>query len=258
MTSSVFNLEDNKLPGQPADSDFRSLENAGKIQKPGKLRGIAKAIAAVLGLLIVISAIGGYFYWQRMKATPQYSLALLIDAARQDDQNEVDRLVDTGRVVDSFIPQITAKAIEMYGRGVPNVTIKRIAEISAPLIPAVKDRARAELPNVIRERTEQFQSIPFTAMVLGADRYLQIDVDGDLAFVKSKLRDRPFEIKMQKNAGRWQVIGVTDEQLATKIAQRVGQDIIAIASQGAAASGGPGIQNLNNIVRQAEELFKQN
>jgi hypothetical protein len=209
-------------------------------------------------VLLVAGSVAGYFYWQHLKTTPQYSLAMLIDASRRGDQNETGQLIDTDRVVDNFIPQITSKAIEMYGRGLPNVTIQRIADISAPLIPAVKGRARAEIPNVIRDRTEQFQSIPFSAMVLGADRYLQIDVDGNTAFVKSKLPDRPFEIKMQKNADRWQIMAVKDEQLATSIAQRIGQDIIAIASRGNASSNDLGIRNLSNIVRQAEELFKDN
>ena len=229
----------------------------GSRQSGGRFGRVLKILALAVAVIVVVGSIAGYFYWQSLKTTPQYSLALLIDASRRSDQAEIGRLVDTSRVVDSFIPQITAKAIELYGRGVPNVTIQRIAEISTPLIPAVKDRARAELPGVIRDRTHQFQSIPFSAMVLGAERYLQIDIEGDSASVKSRLPDRPFEIKMQKNGERWQVVGVTDEQLATRIAQRVGQDIIAIASRGNKATTNElGIQNLNNILRQAEELFK--
>jgi hypothetical protein len=252
VSSSIFDFRNQLGDGVPGT-------DAGPIEtRPGNRSGrVLKIGAVIFALLLVAGSVGAYFYWQHLKSTPQYSLALLIDASRRADQPQIDQLVDTGKVVDSFIPQITAKAVELYGRGVPNLTIQRITEISAPLIPAVKDRARAELPNVIRDRTQQFQSIPFSAMVLGAERYLQIDVQDNTAFIKSKLPDRPFEIKMQKNGDRWQVIGLTDEQLATRIAQRVGQDIIAIASRGGNSSTNElGIRNLNNILRQAEELFK--
>ena len=51
----------------------------------------------------------GFFYWQSIKTTPQYSLALLVDAARRDDQAEIDKLVNVDAVVDDFVPQITDK-----------------------------------------------------------------------------------------------------------------------------------------------------
>jgi hypothetical protein len=251
VNSSIFDLRDQLSEAEP------TTVKTDVVRQRSTLRRLLKITALVLVLAIIAGAIGGFFYWRHIKTTPQYSLALLIDASRAGNQAEVNELVDTDRVVDSFMPQITSKAIELYGRGVPNLTIQKIAEISAPLIPAVKERARAELPNVIRDRTEQFKSIPFTAMVLGADRYLDIVTEGNTAFVKSKLPDRPFEIKMQKNGERWQVISVTDDELATRIAQRIGQDIIAIASRGNnARTNTLGIQNLNNILRQAEELFK--
>lgn len=252
MSSSIFDFR-NQIPDGPLARTAAYDLHTGS----GRLGRVLKILALVAAIIAVVGSVVGYFYWQQLKTTPQYSLALLIDASRRGDQAEIDRLVDTSRVVDSFIPQITAKAIDLYGRGVPNVTIQRIAEISAPVVPAVKDRARAELPNVIRDRTRQFHSIPFSAMVLGAEQYLRIDIEGDSAIVKSRLPDRPFEITMQKNGDRWQVVALTDEQLATRIAQRVGQDIIAIASRGNKTSTNElGIQNLNNILRQAEELFK--
>src|ERR1044072_1144489 len=79
----------------------------GKWAKTLKIAGIA--VVAVL----LVGAIAGYIYWQSLKSTPQYSLALLVDAARRDDQKAIDELVDTDAVVDDFMPQLTAKAIEL-------------------------------------------------------------------------------------------------------------------------------------------------
>ena len=112
---------------------------------------IGLALVAVISL---IGSLGSYIYWQRLKDTPQYSLALLIDAAKRDDQNEIDELINIDNVVDDFLPQITVKAVEIYGRGLPPAIVGQLTKVAAPMMPAVKDRARAVLPGLIRERVE--------------------------------------------------------------------------------------------------------
>src|SRR3954466_16231594 len=61
---------------------------------------IARLIFIALIALLGISSSAGYFYWRSLKQTPQYSVALLIDAARRDDKSAVNNLVDTNAVVD--------------------------------------------------------------------------------------------------------------------------------------------------------------
>lgn len=227
-------------------------------KKRGRLGKVLILVSAVVVFVLAVGGIAGYFYWQSLKSTPQYSLALLVDAARRDDQNAVDELVEIDTVVNDFLPQITGKALELYGRGLPPKTVQRVALVAQPLMPAVKDRARAELPRVIREKTERFDYVPFSAMVIGADQYLDISVQGDTANVKSKVPGRPLELKMQRSGQTWQVVGVHDEQLATRIAQRIGQEIIAVATNGGVEGAGRrlGISNIQNILKQAEEVLR--
>jgi hypothetical protein len=215
-------------------------------------------VGMVLVTVILAGVIGGLVYYWGLRETPQYSLALLIDAAKRDDKADIDSLIDTNAVIDDFVPQVTGKAIEMYGRGQRPETLAQIAKIAEPILPAVKERAGAELPRVIRERTERFGYVPFFAMVMGADRYLEIAVNGNTALVRSKLADHPLEMTMRKNGSRWQIVGVTDEQLATDIARKIGQEIIAIASTGDArkAVNKFGIGNLSDLLKQAEELVR--
>jgi hypothetical protein len=221
-------------------------------------RKIIATTAGVLALVIVAGIVAGYFYWRSFEDTPQYSLALLVEAARRDDQAEVDRIVEIDSIVDEFVPQITGKAIELYGRGLPPRTIDRVAKVARPVMPALKDRARAQLPNLIRRKTERFESVPFAAMVLGADRYLDIRPNGDSATIRSRLPEHSFEVRMQRNGKGWKIVSVRDEALATEIAQKVGQEIIAVASNGGADAAGErlGIKNLNIILQQAEEIFR--
>jgi hypothetical protein len=220
-----------------------------------------KFIVTIVGILLSLVAaafVGGYFYWQSFVDSPQYSLAVLVDAARRDDQAMVDQIVAIDLIVDDFMPQITGKAVELYGRGLPPQTIARVARVATPVIPALKQRARAQLPNLIRKKTARFQSVPFAALVLGAERYLDIRPDGDTAIIRSRLPEHAFEVRMQRNGSGWRIIGISDEGLATEIAQKVGQEILAVASNGGADSAGArlGIRNLNKLMEQAEEIFR--
>jgi hypothetical protein len=224
-----------------------------------RLRKVLAIVFGVSALLMMTVAVSGYIYWQSLKGTPQYSLAMLVDAAKRDDQAGVDGMVAIDSVVDGFMPQITDKAVEMYGRGLPPQTIQRVAQVAAPVMPAIRNRAKSELPRVIREKTEKFGDVPFAAMVIGADRYLEITPEGETALVRSKLPEHSFEVRMQRNGNNtWTIVGVRDEQLATNIARRIGQDIIAIAKHrdNKAAGEKLGVRNLTELLKEAEEIFK--
>lgn len=238
----------------------RNVPEFGDYQAPvkkSKFKTILKITAIALISILIIGAIGGFFYWQHLKTTPQYSLALLIDAARRDDQKAIDELVDIDAVVDDFLPQITDKAIELYGRGLASATIAKVAQIAAPVLPAIKDRARAEIPQIIRDKTKRFNDVPFWAIALGANQFLDITVEGEKAYVESKLENRPLKLTLKKNGDRWQVVGVQDEEIAKRIAETVGQEIIAIASGKDKTNGKSlGIDSLPDVIKKAEDILK--
>ena len=225
--------------------------------KRSKAKQVAIWTAGVLAALALVSAIAFYFYWQSMKATPQYSLALIVDAAKRDDQRMVNELVDIDAVVDDFLPQITGKALELYGRNIPPDIIHRVSKVAEPVMPAVKGRAREELPEAIRQKTAEFGNVPLAAMVLGADRYLDIRTEGENATVRSTLPEHDFEVRMKRDGDRWKIVGLKDQKLATTIAQRVGQDIIAIAThRSTSAQTRLGVKNINELLNEAEKIFK--
>ena len=233
------------------------MENQNVPRNSGVFLKILKIFSVLLIVFLMVGAISGYFYWRSLKTTPQYSLALLVDAARRDDQKTIDELVDTDAVVEDFMPQITDKAVELYGRGLAPATIQKVARIAVPFMPAVKQRARAEVPNLIREKTSRFETIPFWAIAVGAERYLDIINEGDRAFVRSKLQDRPLEVSLKRNGERWQVIAFKDEVLARRIAERIGQDLITGAKNGSLKKAGEqfGVSNLEDALKSAE-IFK--
>ena len=58
-------------------------------EERGKRRKILKIIAGAVLVLLVAGGIAGYFYWQNLKKTPQYSLALTggCGAARRSEND---------------------------------------------------------------------------------------------------------------------------------------------------------------------------
>jgi len=231
-------------------------------EKPKK-KSVFKKILAISGIslavILLVAAVAGYFYWQGLKTTPQYSLALLVDAARRGDQAAIDELVDTDAVVESFMPQITDKATEMYGKNLPPDKLAKVKDSAAPLMPAIKQRAREEVPRVIQEKTDKFASIPYWAIAIGADYYLDVKPSGETATVTSKIPGRDFELTMKRVKGdKWRVVGIKDEALAKKIAENIGQELIAISSKEGLkkASEKMNAPQLENVKKKIDELFK--
>ena len=242
---------------EPAKTDGSVRVGKATKVKRRSFRTIAAMVLVTFVALVAAAGLGAFLYWQHLKSTPQYSLALIVDAARRDDSAKVGELVDIDAVVDDFLPQITGKAIELYGRNLPPDTIQRVARIAAPVMPAVKERARDELPGAIRQKAAAFSDLPFVALVFGADTYLDISVDGDAALVRSKRPEYDFEVQMVRSGDIWKITGFRDEALATRIAQRIGQEIIAIAVNGTTSKQSQlGIKNINELLRQADKIFR--
>ncbi len=238
-------------------SDPASDEPAAVPRKRSVLKTVLVTAAVTFVVVGTVAGVGAYFYWRHLRTTPQYSLALIVDSAKRSDDATVGELVDIDAVVDDFLPQITGKAVELYGRNLPPDTLQRVARIAAPMMPAVKERAREELPGAIRHKTATFGDVPFAAMVLGADTYLDIKVEGETASVRSRVPEHNFEVRMVRAGDRWRIAGLRDDELATRIAQRIGQEIVAIAVNGTGSKQSRlGIKNINELLREAEEIFK--
>lgn len=234
-----------------------------KVDKEPKKRGrwgrILGISGIVLAVLLLIGVVVGYFYWQGLKTSPQYSLALLVDAGRRNDQKEIDELVDTDAVVDSFMPQVIDKATEMYGKNVPADKLAKVKDVSAPLMPAIKQRAREEVPRVIQEKTDKFASIPYWAIAIGAGYYLDIKPNGETAIVTSKIPGRDFELTMKRNGDKWRVVGIKDDALAKRIAETVGQEMIAISTKESLKKASEKMKapDLENIKKKINDIFNK-
>ncbi len=230
-------------------------------QSKPKKRGFWRKILAVFGVLflltIVIGAIGTYFYWQNLQKSPAYSLALLIDAAKRDDQKTVAEFLDTDAVIDSFMPQVIEKATDRYGRGLAPDILTKATSLIAPMIPQVKDVAKKQIPILIREKAEAAPNVSPWAMAIGINQVLTVKESGDTAEITGNLKGRDINLTMKRNGARWKLIGLKDDVLADKVSEKVGQEIIAALKQGQDKAGKVlGINGLQDLLNKAKDILK--
>ncbi len=206
-----------------------------------------------------MGALGAFLYWKTFEDTPQYSLALLVEASQNNDNTTVAMLVDTDSIVEDFVPQITAKALELYGRGLSAEASARVNALAEPLVPVMKNRAKAEFPTVLRTETARFNNVPFAGLVIGAERYLDIVIEGDRARLKSKLPQHSFEVAMRRTSKSWKVVSLRDEQLAEQIAKAIGEQLIAAAAEGNLKKAGQdiGLRNIEELIQEVEKVFTE-
>jgi hypothetical protein len=225
-------------------------------QSPKKKGGCGK-ILLILGVLLLLVLMGagiyGYFWYSSLYKSPAYSLASLIDAARKDDQPKVETYLDTNAVIDDFVPQVEQKATERYGRNFPPEVVKRAKDMLQPLLPAVKERARTEIPRIIKEKSQIAPQVSPFWMSIGIGRVVNISEAGDEATVTSDLQNRPFELKMRRSGDKWQVVALKDDLLADKIANEIAQRLLQEAAK-KPGKPGAGKNTIEDIKRQIEQL----
>lgn len=261
MSRFVVNLDDSQKEQSalaPQEQDAAPPADSQPAKKRSLFLRVLGGLAIFLAGFLILAAAGGYFYWQSVKKTPAYSLALVVDAARRDDQNQMQQVFDTDAVIENFMPQVMDEAVELYGRNLPPQTIAKIRAAAAPALPLVKERAKAELPGVIREKTAPVEKIPYWLIALGANRGVDISVQNDTAVVTGKIPGQPLNLTMKRDGDRWKVTEFRDDVLAQKIAEKIGQEIIALAAKGGVKKAGEqiGVKNLDEILKNAKDIFK--
>lgn len=217
---------------------------------------IKYSVISIAGLAILI-ALTAWLYWRSFYGSPQYSMASIVAAAKNNDQDTVNSLLDTDAIVDNMLPQILASAGKIYGRGMPPQLLNRLTMIAEPLMPAIKYRARERLIPIVQKRLGEIGDEPFPLLVIGADRFLDIKIDGDNAIAMQKYIDKPVRFKLKRAGEVWKVVGIEDDQFADDLAKQIGQSIVAAALSNdvSAVKGLVNKESIDEMIKQAEDLL---
>jgi hypothetical protein len=198
---------------------------------PGRGSRGAKILALLgVGFVVIVLAVlaGAFLWWQNYKTRPAYSLALLVDAVQNNDQETFNRIVDTDKVVESFVPQVTEKAIGRYASALTAPLRKQIEALVPKLVPGVKEQVRAEVTKKIKELSERAEGKPFILVALGMPYMVDIREEGDTARVLANLNNRPVELTMTRNGDLWKIVGVKDDAMASQIVDRIAKSLPAL------------------------------
>lgn len=182
-------------------------------QKPSNRRWLLLIPGAlVIGGLLVFFA-----WWQYFKTTPSYALALVVDAAQQNNRAEFDRVVDLDRVIDNFI----AQGAQDSAIGLTTATVMSVRGQLQSLAPettaAVKEGISEEIRNRVNELAGPAGARPFLVTALAMPFVSQINQTGESAQVRINRTDE-VELVMERREGRdWKVTSVRDQALARRV-----------------------------------------
>lgn len=231
----------------PAERAGRGAATAGQRRGRGRGGRILLIIALVILALVLCLLAGLYFYWRSYQTSPDYSLALVVDAAQRGDMQTFDQLVDTDRIVDNFVPQVMEKAGRQNAPGPDGPMRRQLQSLVLKFAPQVKQRVREEVTAQVKELSERAEHKPFFLVALAMPFTVKTVQEGDAARVNANLRERPIELSMQRNGERWKIVGVRDDVLASRILENVMRDLPASA----AGAGAPQIPE--ELRRQLEK-----
>jgi hypothetical protein len=180
----------------------------------------------VLGVLLVL-LVGSYAWWQGFRKSPQYSLALLVDAAQRDDVQTVETLIDADQIAQGFIPQVIDN-LAGAGSTLPPQARASLTTALPSLLPRVRETMREEIAREVKGFSQGDSSnLPFFAKALGVRQAATVAERGDAATVGVKAGERPVELTMRRDGERWKVVTVKDPQLASEIATRLASSLPA-------------------------------
>jgi hypothetical protein len=189
----------------------------------GPRNKLSVAALVALGLLLV-ALVGAYAWWRSYQKGPAYSLALLVDAARRDDLQAVESLVDADRVAQGFVPQVIEK-LTREGTPLPPQARAQVTAALPQLLPRVRETVREEIARGVKAAAGEAADTSFVLLALGIPRAAEIKEEGDAATAAFNREGKQTELSLQRNGDRWKVVTVKDDDLAFGIAQRLAASI---------------------------------
>jgi hypothetical protein len=206
--------------------------------RPAQPRRKGSRVLKVLGFLgfllaVAVAAVvaGGYFWIQSYKSKPAYSLALVVDAVQRNDIPAFDSLVDTDKIVESLVPQVTDKMGGQYASAVPAVLRQQLESMAPRVLPGIKQQVHDDLVAQVRALSAGTEGKAFPLLAVSMPYLVGIAQTGDTAKATPKLSLRPMELTMERSGDRWKIVGVRDDLLLQSIMESITREIPAVGPQ---------------------------
>jgi hypothetical protein len=187
--------------------------------KPNQSKGRSwRYIGIVLSIITIAITITIYYWWQNYKTTPTYSLALLINAAQENDMNTFDKYFDANKVVLNS----GSKMMDNIGLGgfplLTEILSRGVGSDGPKLPPNVTNIIRDKAAQQIKEYAGEYssKSIILTALSIS---YMSNDIkqEGDRTTITMKRWGQPTNIQMQRYNSHWIVVAIENEEMNNRI-----------------------------------------
>src|SRR5687767_7680538 len=139
--------------------------------------------------LLITGLLACLVWWQYFKTTPSYTLALLVDAAQQNDRATFDQVVDLDRVIDNFIAEgARDSAIGLSNELVTSVRMQ-LQSLAPDAIAGIKEKVKEEIQNRTNELAGPSGGRPFLITALAMPFATEINQAGDSVQVRMNRTD---------------------------------------------------------------------
>ncbi len=183
----------------------------------------------ILLALLVLLAVGGYFYYQSLKAGPKYALVQVANAARTHDMATFEKYVDVNSVTSSLVDEVTNQSSAFGLLNPGGFAFKSALRMLKPQLTQV---VRKEVQHFVETGSLQGAA---TAGAKGGTNISLAGLAGKVASPDSKFKDVAYvkeegeqalvgieftqpkydttmvvELKMLNRGGHWQITEITN------------------------------------------------
>lgn len=199
----------------------------------GKRRLWARVLAAVIGVIlvgVVALAAVGFFWWRHYQSTPDYALAVLVDAVQRNDVAEFEKLIDGQEIAKNMVASVSQKAAGRYGFALNSSIQQRIDSAMPSLMPRLQEVIHDEVVQELKVLASKSEPRPFIFLAVTVASFLKVKTEGDTARATAALSDRSIELGMRRDADRWKVIEYKDDAVVQRVVDGIMKDLPAIGS----------------------------
>jgi hypothetical protein len=191
-------------------------------------------VLAILAFLVLIGVVGvgvaGFLWWRHYQSTPSNAVALLVDAAQQNDVAAFERLINDDEVARNMVASVSQKAAARYGYALNSSIQQRIDALIPTLLPQLKKTIHDEVVKDLTVFSAEVKPKGFIGHFFVLPKFVTIKAEGDEATVEARMLDRAIELKMRQAAGQWQVVEVKDDVLVQRVVDNVMKELPAIGA----------------------------
>src|SRR5688572_26519751 len=155
-------------------------------------------------VLVVVCTFAAFISWQYYKTTPTYSLAILVNAAEQNDTAAFDKVFDIEQVVKSF----ASEAAQNKGVDLPAWLDGGLQMISPPVIEKIKPIVREGVKRRIHQLGAEPNGMPFLFTALGLLWRANVLKEDNRATATIAHREQALELRMERADRNWKVVSV--------------------------------------------------